>query len=61
MSLILRPVKQLNKKARFTFDKPVTWTRDGEDGGTHQVAEIEAIHNAYRIVHGDGAVERQGK
>ncbi len=24
------------KKARFTFDKPVTWTRDGEDGGSHR-------------------------
>ncbi len=24
------------KKARFVFDKPVPWTRDGEDGGSHQ-------------------------
>ena len=24
------------KKARFHFEKPVTWTRDGEAGGTHQ-------------------------
>ena len=24
------------KKAHFHFDKPVTWTRDGEAGGTHQ-------------------------
>ena len=24
------------KKAHFTFDKPVTWTRDGEDGGSHR-------------------------
>ena len=23
------------KKATFTFDKPVPWTRDGEDGGSH--------------------------
>ena len=23
------------KKARFTFQKPVPWTRDGEDGGCH--------------------------
>ena len=23
------------KKARFRFDKPVPWTRDGEDGGAH--------------------------
>ena len=24
------------KKARFTFEKPVPWTRDGEDGGSHR-------------------------
>jgi YegS/Rv2252/BmrU family lipid kinase len=24
------------KKARFHFDKPVPWTRDGEDGGSHR-------------------------
>lgn len=24
------------KKAKFTFDKPIAWTRDGEDGGKHQ-------------------------
>ena len=24
------------RKARFTFEKPVPWTRDGEDGGSHQ-------------------------
>ena len=24
------------KKAHFTFEKPVAWTRDGEDGGFHQ-------------------------
>lgn len=27
------------KKAKFTFDKPVAWTRDGESGG--EVTEIE--------------------
>ena len=27
-------------KARFTFEKPVTWTRDGEAGGEHQVLEL---------------------
>ena len=48
-------------KVKITSEKGLSWTLDGEDGGTHQVAEIEAIHNAYRIVHGDGAVERQGK
>ena len=24
------------RKARFSFEKPVSWTRDGEDGGLHQ-------------------------
>ncbi len=24
------------KKARFLFDSPVAWTRDGEDGGSHR-------------------------
>lgn len=24
------------KKAKFTFEKPVAWTRDGEAGGSHQ-------------------------
>ena len=27
-------------KARFTFDKPVPWTRDGEDGGSHTELEL---------------------
>ena len=27
-------------KARFTFDKPVAWTRDGEAGGEHTVVEL---------------------
>ena len=28
------------KKARFTFDRPVRWTRDGEAGGEHRVLEL---------------------
>lgn len=27
-------------KAKFTFDKPVAWTRDGENGGVHQSIEL---------------------
>lgn len=27
-------------KAKFTFEKPVAWTRDGEDGGLHQEIEL---------------------
>jgi len=29
------------KKAVFTFDKPVAWTRDGEDGGAHRRIELK--------------------
>ena len=28
------------RKARFTFEKPVAWTRDGEDGGAHTLLEL---------------------
>ena len=28
------------RKARFQFDKPVPWTRDGEDGGSYQDVEL---------------------
>ena len=28
------------RKARFVFEKPVAWTRDGEAGGSHQVLEL---------------------
>ena len=28
------------RKARFIFEKPVAWTRDGEAGGSHQVLEL---------------------
>ena len=28
------------KRAKFTFDKPVAWTKDGEAGGEHQEIEL---------------------
>ena len=28
------------RKARFIFEKPVRWTRDGEDGGSHRDIEL---------------------
>lgn len=28
------------KKAKFTFEKPVAWTRDGEDGGIYEEVEL---------------------
>ena len=35
------------KKAKFIFEKPVAWTRDGEDGGKH--TEIELCNYPYPL------------
>ena len=43
-----------SKKARFTFDEPVAWTRDGEDGGAHTDISLEDINCAVRIIVPDG-------
>ena len=32
------------KKARFSFDRPVAWTRDGEAGGEHRSIELRNYH-----------------
>ncbi len=32
------------KKAKFTFDRPVPWTRDGEAGGEWQSVELRNFH-----------------
>lgn len=39
-------------KVKFIAANDLHWTLDGEAGGAHREAEIEAIHNAYTIVHG---------
>lgn len=36
--------------AKFTFDKPVAWTRDGDSGGEHKVIEFRNIRNAVKII-----------
>lgn len=41
-------------KVTITAETNLTWTLDGEPGGAHKVAEIEALHNAYTIIHGEG-------
>ena len=33
-----------------TFDKPVAWTRDGEDGGAHQVVHLVNHPSAVQII-----------
>ena len=39
-------------RVRILASEPLNWTLDGEAGGTHQVVEVESIHNALRIMHG---------
>ena len=39
-------------RVRIIAGEPLNWTLDGEAGGTHQVVEVESIHNALRIMHG---------
>ena len=38
------------KKAKFTFDVPVSWTRDGEDGGSHTQIELSNIPRAVELI-----------
>ncbi|MBQ9250101.1 MAG: YegS/Rv2252/BmrU family lipid kinase [Oscillospiraceae bacterium] len=38
------------RKARFTFEKPVSWTRDGEAGGSHQVLELRNYAAPIRFI-----------
>lgn len=39
-------------KVEIHCEKELLWTLDGENGGLHQVAEIEAVHRAFTIIHG---------
>ena len=38
------------RRARFTFDRPVAWTRDGEDGGKHRELELCNYHAPVRLI-----------
>ena len=38
------------KKARFHFDIPVAWTRDGEEGGAYTDIEIRNIHSPVKLI-----------
>ncbi|MCR5664832.1 MAG: YegS/Rv2252/BmrU family lipid kinase [Oscillospiraceae bacterium] len=38
------------KAARFSFDRPVAWTRDGEDGGEHRELALSTCPSALRII-----------
>lgn len=35
---------------RFTFDEPVAWTRDGENGGMHQDITLQCLPHVHRII-----------
>jgi YegS/Rv2252/BmrU family lipid kinase len=37
-------------KAKFTFNGPVSWTRDGEDGGKCEYVELSNIPRAVRLI-----------
>ena len=41
-----------SRRLRVCFDEPVTWTRDGEDGGSHSAVEIENLHPGVEIAVG---------
>ena len=38
------------RRARFTFDKPVAWTRDGEAGGEHTSVELCNYHAPVKLI-----------
>jgi len=38
------------RHARFIFDRPVAWTRDGEDGGKHRELELCNYHAPVRLI-----------
>ncbi len=38
------------RKAKFIFDHPVAWTRDGEAGGTHQEVELSNIARPVELI-----------
>ena len=39
-----------SKHIKFTFDRPVKWTRDGEAGGAHKEVELTNLHSAIQIM-----------
>ena len=38
------------RKARFSFEKPVAWTRDGEAGGAYQEIELCNYHRPIQLI-----------
>ena len=42
------------RKINFSFDESVSWTLDGEDGGSWQYAEAENLHKAIKLIVPEG-------
>ena len=38
------------RKAKFSFDHPVAWTRDGEDGGEHREVTLVNYHRPVQLI-----------
>jgi hypothetical protein len=38
------------KRAKFTFEKPIAWTRDGEAGGEHREIELCNYHCPVQLI-----------
>ena len=39
-----------SSRAKFTFEQPVKWTRDGEAGGAHTEVTLQNLHSAVSIL-----------
>jgi len=39
-----------SRRVRFSFDKPVAWTRDGENGGLHRELVLENRFQAIQVI-----------
>lgn len=38
------------KRAKFSFEKPVAWTKDGEAGGEHREIELKNFHAPIKMI-----------
>lgn len=39
-----------SRRVKFTFERPVKWTRDGEAGGAHKEVALQNLHSAISIL-----------
>ncbi len=46
-------VVKKGKSFKFTFEKPMNWTLDGENGGDHKEIEVKTLENAVTILVGE--------